>query len=332
MKSFQILLELDKILCKLLGFSSPWYTNKEYCLKYNLYKFFLYFIQQVILFLITITTFVYQLRTNDIHSYLIVVAYTLIIIEEFLNICFFGLCKNRIDRFSVALRTNQSRLHAHFGHVRARNLFLKTFLLLFLLLVGTFFYVFMIQLVSQLYLVLTVFRCLVIAEISLQWSVCMENIETDLSKVRKLLKSAATPSDGKTGVLEAAVRAYRIVADNYRIVDDYYGTYNLFGTSLVVLRAVKNPYLIWHCLATNCDCKMGCCGVRFIILVLFTTWIFIIFTMKTLICFCVERKVRITLYFVHIIRARALTHAHTYRHTGKYPNSSPTHKYILRVH
>lgn len=290
MKCLEILLEVDKMLCQLWGVSSPWFANKKYSYIYKMYVFILYSSLVVALILLSSKEL---FIISSVQLFLHRIGNVMLICETLMNVYFFGIRKKIVDKFIHAFRTNESKLTTYFRDIADsgfRYRFFKTVLLILPMLAALLTRVYILCFDFSWKYLTTVVRYVIALSVTLQWSVCMESLELDLSKVRKLLKSAVD-----CDVLDTAVRGYRTVVDNYRITADHFGVYNLYSTCLLVLRAVKNPYLIWLCCVTKKAHLYEFCDAQLSVIVSMTIFDCIAFVVKAVICSQVESKVRLSL-------------------------------------
>ena len=108
--------KLDVLLCKLLGYSSPWFVNPQRSAPYRVYTCMLYAVPAVVCYFM-ITGKIYFL--NPTYSLLLILNVILYTFEIYLNLSFYGFFNINITDFKKSITENQDSLKNIFKNIKA---------------------------------------------------------------------------------------------------------------------------------------------------------------------------------------------------------------------
>lgn len=252
----------------------------------------------LVLYSFPIVTLYYLIKSrisyiNEIYTLLRIVKTILFVIEIYLNLYFYGFYKERVSRFIVPFNETRQRLRNVFVGFDANGFNTNALCTVVMFLTSAVALVFRVLILSGAYSLLSLFRHLVVLPITMQWCICMRESEENLSKVMKLLKTAAYPDNSGVDLklVDKIVREYRTVADQNRLLVEYYNPHNALCVAILVFHTIMNPYLLWYCIVKQKLCVEGCCGTHFLITGLLVMCSFVLIGLFGLISESVNRKV-----------------------------------------
>lgn len=307
MSFFSLLIKLDKILCSLTGFLSPWIPSSKISTVYKLYTYLLY-TSLLIPFGLFFTKPLYFI--SEMYTQLRVLNFILQVAEVYAHFYFYTYCEEKFINFTDSLRTNEKCLKIAFSCINKCEIKVevsKIFVIILTTLTVLLCYITMSFSPSGTYSVVNAFRYLVALSVTLQWALCMQYIDRDLSKVTKLLKSVVTRSKSSSDDTDTrvslndwdnAIRAYRMVADNFCLVGDYYGVHTMCSVALSTFRIIRNPYMLWYCSVVAKPVISACFDFRYKLVVLLSICDFLTMVTEAAVCGSIDKKVRIVNDFV----------------------------------
>lgn len=303
--SFQ--LKFDKALCRLLGFSSPWYAATKRTAVYNCYTFVLYSLPII---MAGFEIFI-RFRFANIKSKLLNTSFVSSVAEVYFNVYFYHLSAERVNNFIECYNKNRKRLKNIFKTVSVKHYSDTSKISVIIIMTLAHAIVIGLRVMSLsttnvYYSVPNILRYCFALALSVQWAIYMHRLQSDLSAVGNMLKTAFNRFSSmpppphpleydevasiRFDDFEAAVHAYRIVADDYRLADDYYGAHIAFDICHSAFQAIKNPYLIWYNYRTATFLYDGSCW-RCLLVAVKTLCDFVIIGIKAATSEYVTRKV-----------------------------------------
>lgn len=266
MNAFKLLVSLDHRLCKLLGFASPWNVSVQTSIVKKLYSLILYVVTCAGFYATESFTFwnssliVYRLAQCSV---------ILILVETFLNAYNYNTLSGTFFRFNRRYTKNERYLSCILQNAANRTglkNFDKVLLLCLLNCLGLLVNSIVAFYTFSFIKFLMILRRLVVLSITLQWSLCMCDVDDQFSRIRRLVKVSLEPDHVPNNVPRKAsstdrnnawfkqisvekfatvIEVYRMVTERRRSVNDYYAIHLAFNIGTIIYSVVVSAYSYW---------------------------------------------------------------------------------------
>lgn len=260
MNLFELLVILEKHLCKVFCFSSPWSTNVQLSASRKVYAFIIYFLIISILYL---SKFELIANSKSIGRVLIEILVVFTATEICVIIHGYNIFSKRFNKFKQEYFANERHLEKVLSR-NGENCY-EPFLLCVINLVTivlsaiTCYYHF----VPAIFI--TIVRRTIALPIKLQWSLCMYRVDSQIHEVKRIMERAlesyelnnsqrritqnnrdTVQVDGlNLETFETVVKVYRMLVEKRHAVSKYYGVQIALNICLIVSSLIIGCFYSW---------------------------------------------------------------------------------------